>query len=174
MLWIFTAAGRQAREQTLQFRGIKKIMTTLGLWEDFWRLLSPSSAKHVGRQAASANRLWNILFSTGEHQFIPPAPLVHDPRGLSPHERGLQIMQMPWTANMVCVKTSEFHQQQSHFCTMSSWRVLTTIVQELAQYFPYCAVSHQRLKKHKDTSSRKLSEAEVGRTDSCGWWGLVA
>lgn len=167
----FIVAGRQGEDITLKFRSIKRIMKTVGLWGVSWSLISPLSAKHLGRQAASRDRLWKCQIIREEHQFIMPHPLLKTPQRFTSHASGLWKMQRK--EEQLVSGPERFISGKATSVPSVFGEVITTAVQDLAQC-SICAVPSGAKEAQKHFQKVKYWQRQrlIGR-DCCGWWGLV-
>lgn len=161
--WVFTADSRQAEEQTLKFRGIKTIMTTVRLWGSFFGVFSLLQVQNTWEASQPAQTDPESLKTSEKCTNLSCQILCYKP------SRGFLSMQVD-NANVMkssrdlCPDLREFHQWQSHFCTHSSWKGTCHNSPRASSVICLCCANcHQGLKQHKDISRKQLTKAEAGR-----------
>lgn len=161
---VFIVEGRQGEDTTLKFRSIKRIMITVGDWgvslESFFtfKCKTPGKAARQQRQA----------LETSNHQRRAPTyPAIssfkNSPGVYFPCKWSVENAKSRRAA-VTGARIWEFHQWQSHFCTLSDWRGNHHSSPRASPVFHLCcAMCHLELKKHKNISRRWLAEAKTDR-----------
>lgn len=165
----FIVAGRQGEDIGLKLRSIKRIMISVGLWGVSLGSFFSFKCKTPGETASQQRQaLETSNYQRGAPIYPTISSVKNSPGVCFPCNVGNAESRK---AAVTGVRTWEFHQWQSLFCTLSDWRGNHHSSPRASPVFHLCcAMCHLELKRHKNISRRWMAEAKA---DMERWLWLV-